>query len=85
MATTRDRYCVSGTVCEHTYTDWAGFRRTVRYWVREGGGYVWYVSALGLNSQPTHTDGRTWRAFDGAAIRELCKAERRRERRMMYR
>lgn len=76
----RDRYYVSGTVCEHTYTDWAGIKRTVRYWVRDGGGYVWYVNATGQQVQPAHPSGETWRASDGTAIRELCKAARRRER-----
>lgn len=76
----RDAYRTTDTTCDHSYTDDHGHRRTVRYWVRDGGGYVWHVNGYGQQVQPYDHTGATWRARDGAEIRDLCKAARRRER-----
>ena len=76
----RDRYELTETSCQHSYKTPDGRRVSVLYWVREGGGYVWYIDGRGQQTQPTHPTGETWRAVDGAAIRDLCKAARKRER-----
>jgi len=83
-----DKYTIEGQYLDHEHTNLVtGERLLHRYWVPAGGGYVRVDTSRSLNkigtlgSQPTDSNGNTWRAKDPQAVKQLVQAERRRERR----
>lgn len=82
---TRTRYSIDGQTVTHTGIDpWTREPFTRRYWIPTRGGYV-YLDATRdgirpgtLGTQPTDTDGTTWRAVDLADLSEQIRADWRR-------